>query len=138
VIDDALARQSYVNAVVWAMGHVSTGMFENNDRTRPKPYSQLAAVQLGYLSDEGALTWDAQAKAANGQDTGCFALHLERMPAAVDKMMSLAAGIKARGDRAAAEELLRKYVDGNAAQQAVIAERLQRLPRASFVYAIEM
>jgi len=138
VIDEALARQAYVDAVVWAMTHISTGMFENNDRARPKPYSQLAAVQLGFLLDEGAMTWDAQDKAANGQDGGHFTLHLERMSAAAEKMMRVVAGIKARGDRPAAEELLRKYVDGGADRQAVIAERLQRLPRASFVYAVEM
>ena len=138
VIDDALARQAYVDAIVWAMGHISNGMFENNDRTRPKPYSQLAAVQFGFLLDDGAVTWDPTAKAANGLDAGRFTLHLERMPAAAEKMMRLVAGIKARGDRPAAEELLRKYVDGGAERQAVIAERLQRLPRASFVYAVEM
>ena len=84
------------------------------------------------------MTWDAQDKAANGQDGGHFTLHLERMSAAAEKMMRVVAGIKARGDRPAAEELLRKYVDGGADRQAVIAERLQRLPRASFVYAVEM
>ena len=95
-------------------------------------------MQFGFLLDDGAVTWDPTAKAANGLDAGRFTLHLERMPAAAEKMMRLVAGIKARGDRPAAEELLRKYVDGGAERQAVIAERLQRLPRASFVYAVEM
>jgi hypothetical protein len=138
VIDDALARQTYVDSVVWVMSHISTGMFENNDRTRPKSYSQLAAVQFGLLLEDGAVTWDPATKAANGQDLGHFTLHLERMPAAAEKMLRLVAGIKARGDRPTAEELLRKHVDGGAERQAVISERLQRLPRASFVYAVEM
>jgi hypothetical protein len=132
VVDEAL------NAIVWACGHIANGMYEGNDRTRPKPYSQLAAVQLGFLLEEGAVTWNADAKAANGQDVGHFALHLERMPAAAEKLMRLVAGIKARGDRGLAEGLLREYVDGGSERQALIAERLQRQPKGSFVYAIEL
>ncbi|MBN2370605.1 MAG: hypothetical protein JXO72_08960 [Vicinamibacteria bacterium] len=138
VADETLARQAYVNDVVWAFGHIASGMYEGNDRTRPKPYSQLAAVQLVFLLDEGAVTWDAESKAANGQDAGCFALHLERMPAAAEKLMRLVAGIKARGDRTAAEDLLRRFVDGGAERHALIAERLRRQPKSSLVYAIDL
>jgi hypothetical protein len=138
VVDDALARQAYVNDVIWACGHIANGMYEGNDTTRPKPYSQLAAVQLGFLLDEGAVAWDAALKAANGEDVGRFALHLERMPAAAEKLMRIVAGIKARGDRAAAEDLLRKYVDGGVERHALIAERLQRQPRSTLVYAVVM
>jgi hypothetical protein len=57
VIDEAFARRVYVDAFVWAMGHIANGMFEGGDRTRPKSYSQLAAIQLGLLEKEGAVAW---------------------------------------------------------------------------------
>jgi hypothetical protein len=138
VIDEGFARRAYLDAFVWALGHVSTGMFEGGDRARPKPYSQLAAIQLGLLEKEGTVVWSEGTKAANGQDAGAFSLRLERFPAAIERMMRLVGGIKARGDRAQAEALVQEYVEGAAARHGVIAERLQRLPRASFVYAVEL
>jgi hypothetical protein len=45
-------------------GHISRGMYRTGNK--PKPYSQLAAIQLGFLEREGAVTWKADEKAANG------------------------------------------------------------------------
>ncbi|MCZ7680546.1 MAG: hypothetical protein M5U28_17995 [Sandaracinaceae bacterium] len=45
--------------------------------------------------------------------------------------------IKAVNDRAAAEALAARYVDGDTVPQAVIAERYQRFPRTRFVYSVE-
>ena len=60
------------------------------------------------------------------------------MPAAIEKMMGLVAGIKARGDRERAEELAAGMVDGEAVPQALITERMLRHPKANFVYSIDM
>jgi hypothetical protein len=138
VIDEAFARQVWVDALVWATGHVAVGMYTGNDKSRPKPYSQLAAIQLGFLSDEGVITFDPNGPAANGQDRGSFAVDLTRFAPAAEKLMRLVGGIKARGDKAAAEALVQKYVEGEAERHALIAERLQRLPKGSLVYALEL
>jgi hypothetical protein len=134
IISDELAAQSYADAIVWAFGHISQGMYEADGKR--KTYSNLAAIQIGYLIDHGVLTWDAKATAANGKDTGAFTLHQDKIVPVVDDLMKLVAGIKARGDRKAAEALLKQYVDGTAVPHATIKERFLRFPKASFVYAV--
>ncbi len=101
-----------------------------------KTYSQLAAIQIGFLIDHGALSWDAKAPAANGTDTGAFTIHRDQLVPVIDQMMTLVAGIKARGDVAGAKALIAKYVDSKVVPQAMIAERFLRFPKGSFVYAL--
>jgi hypothetical protein len=104
---------------------------------RPKAYSQLAAMEVGFLLDSGALTFDAAATAANGRDQGAFTIDFDRLPAAVEAMMKQSGGIKATGDRSAAEELKARYVDSDFLPVELISERILRHPKASFVYALD-
>ena len=136
LIDAALARQTYADAIVWSFGHISRGMY--TDTGGRKAYSQLAAIHIGFLMDEGALSWDAAAPAANGKDKGALRIDFEKMPAAVEKLMKLVGGLKANGDKAGAEALSKKYVDGSVVPQKVITERWLRNPKSSFVYAVEL
>lgn len=90
------------------------------------------------MIEKGVLTWDAKAKAANGKDTGAFTLHTDKLVGNVDDMMKLVAGIKARGDRAGAEALIKKYVDSSAVvPHEMIKERFLRHLKASFVYSVK-
>ncbi len=134
LITDELAAQTYVDSIVWAFGHISQGMYTGSGSR--KAYSNLAAIQIGFLLGSGALRWDDAIQAANGKDTGAFVIDTAKLVPSVEVMMTLVGGIKARGDRAAAEELIATYVDGKAVPQAVIAERTLRFPKASFVYAV--
>jgi hypothetical protein len=135
LISDELARQSYADAIVWALDHTSLGMYAGKSR---KTYGNVSAIQLGFLIDHGALTWDANATAANGADRGAFTLHFDKMVGAADELMKTVAGIKARGDKAAAEALFARYVDSEAVvPHKLIASRFLRLPRGSMVYAID-
>jgi hypothetical protein len=136
VIDDNMKRQSYADSVVWSFGHISRGMWTDNHQR--KPYSQLAAIQIGFLMDEGAVKWDDKAKAANGKDTGAFRIDFDAMPVACEKLMQTVARIKARNDKAGAEALAKKYVDGNQNLQAAIVERMLRFPKNSFVYSVQL
>lgn len=137
IISDDEAARTYIDAIVWAMGHTSQGMYTGGgDR---KTYSNLAAIQIGILIEKGVLAWDAKARAANGKDTGAFTLHTDKIVANVDDMMKLVGGIKARGDRAAAEALIKKYVDSSAiVPHETIKERFLRHPKASFVYSVKL
>src|SRR5258705_443395 len=103
-----------------------------------KAYSQLAAIQIGFLIDEGAIIWDPKEPAANGKDTGAFKIQFDKLPAAIDKLMKVVGGLKASGDKAGAEALAKKYVDGSVIPQAIITERLLRNPRPTFVYALSL
>ena len=137
MITDALARQLYVSGVVWALGQTAKGMYTASHERQP--YPQLAAIQLGILTESGALTWDANAAAANGQDKGAYTIHLDKMVETSGAMMKTVAGIKGRGDKKGLEELLRKYVDSSdVVPHAAIEERWAREPRVSLVYSLAM
>ncbi len=136
IITPEQAVQTYADSVIWAFGHISRGMYGESHKR--KPYSQLAAIQIGFLMDEGVLTFDPNAPAASGKDQGAFTIHYEKFPAAADKMMKAVGLLKAKNDKAAAELLVKKYVDGPAVPQSLITERELRYPRQSFVYAVDM
>jgi hypothetical protein len=136
IIDDQLAAQTYIDSIVWAFGHISQGM-KDGDGNR-KAYSNLAAIQVGYLIENGVLVWDPKKPAANGKDTGAFTLDGKKLVAAVDEMMKLVGGIKARADKAAAEQLIAKYSDGTVVPHATIQERFLRFPKPSFVYSLSL
>ncbi|MFI5302884.1 MAG: hypothetical protein ACHREM_32745, partial [Polyangiales bacterium] len=110
IVTPELVKQTWLDSIVWCFGHISNGMYEQG--TKPRPYSQLSAIQIGFLMDEGAITFDPKAKAANGVDVGAFTIHLEKAPAAAEKLMKIVGEIKAKTARAAAESLTHKYVDG--------------------------
>ena len=135
LVSDELARQNYVDSIVWAFGHISQGMYTGSGER--KTYGNVGAIQIGFLLDHGALAWAPGALAANSKDKGAFIIQYDKLVPAIDEMMKAVGGIKARGDRKAAEELSARYVDGSTVvNHAVIAERFLRFPRASFVYAV--
>ncbi|MCC6806255.1 MAG: hypothetical protein IT381_02430 [Deltaproteobacteria bacterium] len=137
LITDVQRQEAHASDVLWAFGHISRGMYDEGKK--PKPYSQLAAIEIGFLVKEGAITFDANAMAANGIDKGAFKMTLAKFPAAFEKLMGIVAKVKAKGDKAGAEKLVKEFVDADAAKlmHAVIAERMLRAPRASFVYAVK-
>lgn len=136
VIDSAMAQRIYVDSIVWSLGHVAQGMVTPSGER--KAYSQLSAIQLGFLLDNDALRWDANAPSADGAHRGAFSIDFARMPAACEALMQRVMRIKATGDRAGADELTRLYVDGPRVPQAVITERMLTQPQAAFVYAIDL
>lgn len=134
IITEAQQAASYVDSVIWALGHISRGMYTPSGQR--KAYSQLAAIQLGFLMDKGAVAWDAEAMAHNGQDRGAFTVDVAAMPAAARDLMREVMRIKALHDRPAAEALAARFIEGDALPQAVIAERHRRQPQTSFVYSL--
>jgi hypothetical protein len=138
VLDQALVEQSHLTFTTWAFGHISNGMRDAQGKS--KPYSQLAAIQLGFLMKERAAVWSPDKMAANGKDQGCMTIDTARFHAAVPKLAKTVVGLKARGDKKLAEQLVKDYVDSKAATHlhAIIAERWLRAPTASFVYSIKL
>ncbi len=136
IISAELAVQTYVDSLRWALDHVSRGMYTGTGR--PKAYSQLSAIQIGFLLDEGAISFDPKTAAANGRDQGAFTIHFEKLASAVEDMTRLVGRIKATGDRKGAERLKALYVDSERLPHALIQERVLRNPKASFVYSLEL
>ena len=138
LLDKKQAEMAHARDVVWAFGHISQGMYTGDGK--PKPYSQLASVQMGSLLAAGALKWNADENAANGTDKGCFSIDMAKFPAAVADLEKQVLAIKGKGDKAAAQKLLEEHVDKDndwKKLRATIQERWLRAPKASFVYAIE-
>jgi hypothetical protein len=137
LIDKADAEKSHMRDVIWAFGHIAQGM--TDAQGRPKAYSQLAAIQMGYLNSKGVLVWKTGEKAANGSDVGCFDVELAKWRPAVDELARIVLGAKGRGDRLLAEQTRDAWVlDGTpwAERRKTIQERWLRAPKASFVYGI--
>jgi len=133
------AEKAHVRDIVWAFGHISRGMYDADHH--PKNYSQLAAIQLGWLMKSGAVTWKAGETAANGADKGCFSIALDKFPGAAKSLMQEVAQIKGKGDRARADKLIKDYVDVTGDKKKVldvITERVLRAPKPSFVYSIRV
>ena len=153
-IDKDMAKRAHIKDIFWGFGHVSRGMY--NGEGHPQSYSQLAAMQIGYFIEKGAMSWKAGESAANGKDKGCFEVDLDKLPAAIKSFGQQVAGIKGRGDKAGGEKLVRDYVDVSGDKdkkdagapapdrvqlktvQDTITERMLRAPKASFVYSIRL
>ena len=142
VLSEQQAREVYLDSIVWTFGHISRGMYTPSGQR--KAYSQLAAVQIGFLLDQGAISWDETAVDADGTHAvmavngaqGAFTIHFDLLPAACRALMTEVMRIKATGDRAAAEALATRYVDGERVPHATIVERYRGFPQASFVYSV--
>ena len=135
VIDQNMANKTYADSIYWTFGHISRGMTTGDGVIQP--YSQLSAIQLGMMLEDGAVTFDPDATAANGTDKGAFVFHLEKMPKTAERMMKAIAQSKAQGDKQALVDLQKKYVEGTIVPFDIIRERMLRLPKTSFVYSVK-
>ncbi len=132
------ARHATLRDIVWAFGHISRGMYDGAGR--PKPYSQLASIQLGTMLTAGALRWRAEEKAANGTDVGCLEVDLAKWRPAVNALGKRVLMAKGKGDKKDAEAMKATFVDAKdewANLRTTIAERWLRAPKATFVYSVK-
>jgi hypothetical protein len=139
VIDARTARLAHVSDVLWAFGQISQGMYAADGT--PKPYPQLASIQVGSFLAAKAMAFHADEVAANGRDKGCFAIDDRKLSAAIAALEKKVLGIKSRGDKAAAVAMREEHVDRDGEWKrlrGVIEERWRRAPRASFVYDVEL
>ena len=136
VFEDSMVMPMHMADIAWALGQVSRGL--TTSEGTPKAYPRLAAVQVGWLLDEGALSWE-DALAANGTDQGCFALHADALPGAIESMSAEVFRIKGAMDVPAAQALEARYVTpegGPPAWHAVVEERFGREAQPSFTYEV--
>lgn len=132
------AKHATLRDIVWAFGHISRGMYDG--ASRPKPYSQLASIQLGTMMKAGALTWKPEEKAANGSDVGCFEVDLAKWRPGVNELARRVLMTKGKADKKEAEAMKASFVDAKdewANLRTTIAERWLRAPKATFVYSVK-
>ena len=121
------ANEVYTDSVMWAFGHITRGM--SGEGGQPKPYSRLAAVQMGWLMDHGALTYRQ----------GRFTIQFNKMASAVEGLMRRVGQIKASGDARAARTLIDTYISDKALGKihfARLKQLLLKYPKAAFDYSI--
>ncbi|MBK8253738.1 MAG: hypothetical protein IPK82_13860 [Polyangiaceae bacterium] len=139
LIDKRQAGQSHLRDLAWGFGHIAQGMYDADKK--PKPYSQLAAIQVGWLMKAGAVKWMTEEKAANGADKGCFAVDMPKFAPAVVELEKVVLAIKAKGDKDGAIKLRTEHVDADGEWKNLretIRERWLRVPKTSFVYSIDV
>lgn len=127
VLSEKQQRQGYVDAMLWAFGHISRGMETGSGQ--PAPYSRLAAIQVGWLLDEGGLSYHR----------GKWTVHFDKLPRAVEKLMKKVGQIKAAGDREAGQALVQRYINKKALKRlryAYLRCVLLKYPKAAFDYAV--
>ena len=132
------AKHATLRDIVWAFGHISRGMYDGAGH--PKPYSQLASIQLGSMMKAGALSWKPQEQAANGTDLGCMEIDLAKWKPGVNELAKRVLMAKGKGDKADAEAMKAAFVDAKdewATLRLTIAERWLRAPKATFVYSVK-
>ena len=127
LITEAQLNQSYTQAITWAFGHISRGMFTPSGNVRV--YSQLAAVQLGFFIKVKAITYKK----------GKFTIHFKKLAKAIDKLMTQVGQMKATGDKDGARKLIDHYVTGEGkklVRMGRISKEVLRFPKASFRYSV--
>jgi hypothetical protein len=137
VLQADFVTKAHVRNVYWAFGHISRGFFDDSKKIRP--YSVLAGIQIGFWVKNGAIKFDKEAMAANGTDKGAISIDFAKLSASTPELMTLVAGIKARGDKALAEKLVQEYVaaeNPNTEMFSVVTERILRSPKVTFVYSV--
>ena len=106
---------------------------------KPKPYSQLAAIQMGTFVADKALIWRDSELAVDGESTGCFAVDMVMLKDSIARLEKRVLTIKAQGNHAEAQVLQASFVTPKGEWQTlmdIIRDRYLRFPRASFLYSI--
>ncbi|MFA5141026.1 MAG: hypothetical protein WC728_17500 [Elusimicrobiota bacterium] len=128
LIDERRAKEIYVRELFWSFGHVSLGLF--TDSGEPKPYSQLAAIQLGSFVKDGAME-----RLPNGR----FRVHFDKLPASIESLMRRTGVIKATGDAQGGKALVDAFVSGPDAGLVPVAEiqaKLLKYPKETYLYTV--
>ncbi len=135
IITQADAYEAYGAAFAWSMRHISRGM--QTPSGHPRAYSQLAAIQIGYLLENGAISFDPESTAANGADAGAFHINFDALPRAWTALSEEVGRIKAQGLSEKAASLRDRFVTGATVPFEVITTRTLRHPEPTFVYTKE-
>lgn len=110
-------QQEMVGNLAWALRHISratrTMKFKSGS-----PYSRLAAVQVGYLAEQGAMKFDPKTKT--------WDIDFQKLPAATESLMKIVATQYAKGDLPVTDAFMRHYLEGDGFKQLQV-ERLQEI-----------
>lgn len=128
IITAEMASDLYTDAIMWAFGHISVGMWAADGS--PKTYSQLAGIQIRHFLGTGALSIEENK----------FRIHYDKMHASLQDLFKTVVEIQVYGDADKAQEL-RLDVGKGEGYDVIQGKRIQELyatyPRASFDLQIQ-
>lgn len=129
IINQETANKLYLDAIFWAFGHISRGM---GTAEEPRAYSQLAAIQVRALLNDGAITIE----------DGKFRLHYEKFHAVATKLFTEVTRIQVTGDREAIQKMRDDIMPGAAGNDAIMAksvmDKFSKYATGSFDLKIEL
>jgi len=137
LLDKQTTTSAYTGSIMWCFSQISRGLYRAEGKR--SVYPTIAAIHIGYFLDEGALSFDPLLEPGQDGDAGRFVIHYDKLPAAIDKLMQRVGQIKAKGDKASAEQLIARYSDaaGQAKiQYRAVQERVLRFSKESFGYSV--
>ena len=137
MIDAATAESSYASLLGDMTKFVAMGLW--TPIGRPRPYSQVSAIQLGFLIDAGVLRWLPTKMAANGRDRGCFEVDTKAFRGALRKLVARVGGLLLDGDNGAIERFVNAYIRGQKVdeiQLSTLQSRYSKFPGLSSFYAV--
>jgi hypothetical protein len=91
--------------MAWNLRMVLRASRSGPEFSSKSPYSRLAAVQVGFLTEKGALAYNEQTKQ--------WSINFDKMPDAVAELMKKVGKIYAGGDADGAEEMFLYYMKGD-------------------------
>ena len=136
-MDEATAKGITLSALRWAMGQISRGLWTATGK--PKTYGQVAAIQLHWFMSAGAIRFDETATGSG--EPGRFVVNFEALRGSVEALMRHVGRIKASGDKAMAEQMIKDCTQDSALaryRSDLITSRIRRFPSPSFIYEIVM
>lgn len=107
VLPPEALNKAYTSAIMWNFSHLkrAIGYYEQGKLHEfSSPYTQLAAVQIGYLTEKGVISFD--------EKTQKFSIDYKKMPAAMDSLLKEVGQLYMGHDKEKAVAFFQKYTKG--------------------------
>ena len=102
-------KEHIVYDIAWALRMVLRASRSGPEFSSRSPYCRLAAVQIGYLADQGAITYN--------NDTKQWSVDFEKMPAAINSLTKKMGELYVKSNPKAVEEFFIYYMKGDGEKQ---------------------
>jgi hypothetical protein len=128
----AAFRQHVVYDLAWALRMILRGSRSGPAFNPSSPYCKLAAVQVGFLTEQGAISFDAT--------TQKWSIDFDKMPAAITALMKKTGQLYARSDANEVEKFFLHYMSGDGEKllhRDVLVKTAGKMPSVLFKYELK-
>ena len=125
-------RRHVVYDMAWALRMILRGSRNGRDFNPSSPYCKLAAVQVGFLAEQGAISFDAA--------TEKWSIDFDKMPGAITALMQRVGQVYARSDAKEVEKFFLYYMAGDGEKllhRDVLLKVAGKMPSVLFKYELK-